>query len=361
MIRRRLIILAITLSTAQLSLADAPLHWLDSLDSAYLQSQTDRREILVYVGQDSTAACRQQWEMLSSPQLTDALGALTLVHLDPEKSQAAMRSLGILSLPAMRRISADGKIISSADGVMSVADLTAWLAKEPKPADAESALQQLGASDTAVREAAIRQIRADPTMASQVVELLTASSLQQRLSATDLLDQWGAPVGHLDPWTPISAGDLATLRKWAASAKPQAATQPVVTDELDALIAAPTEIDARAVRERLVRYDETILPQVADRLKAHPDDPARQRLVALRYRLVATDRLAAAWPGGFDRLASADSAIRRSAVSELSTIANADDHRLLRELFTDNDPFVREQSLKLLRNRRRSGNRQSSS
>ena len=186
-------------------------------------------------------------------------------------------------------------------------------------------------------------------MASQVVELLTASSLQQRLSATDLLDQWVRPVGHLDPWTSVSADDLATLRKWSASAKPRAATQPVVTDELDALIAAPTEIDARAVRERLVRYGETILPQVADRLKAHPDDPARERLVALRYRLVATDRLAAAWPGGFDRLASADNSIRRSAVTELGTIANADDHRLLRELFTDNDPFVREQSLKLLR------------
>src|ERR1700689_3278794 len=118
------------------------------------------------------------------------IGSIHSIRRISNPKPIAARSLGILSLPALRRISADGKIISSADGVMSAADLIAWLAKEPKPAEVESALEQLGASDTAVREAAIRQIRADPTMASKVVELVSASSLQQRLSATDLLDQW---------------------------------------------------------------------------------------------------------------------------------------------------------------------------
>ncbi len=352
MIRHRPIIFAIALLSAQWCHAQPTPHWLDSLDAAYLQSQTDRHEILVYAGQDSILPCRQQWQILSSPQLADALSTLTLVHLDPEKNPTALRSLGIVTLPALRLISADGKIVASLDGEKSAAYLLVWLAKQPTESTTESsdALQQLASADTTLRESAIRQIHADPTLAGKVVELLTSSSLQQRLSAVDLLDQWGAPVSHIDPWNPVTADDLTTLRKWAAtSSKPQPTTNPVVTDELDALITAPTEIDARAVRERLIRYGETILPQVAARLSSHPDDPARQRLVALRYRLVATDRLAAAWPGGFDRLASADASVRRSAVTELASIANADDHRLLRELFTDNDPFVREQSLKLLR------------
>jgi HEAT repeat protein len=347
----RQIVFAIALLTAQLCHGEADLHWLDSLDTAYLQSQTDRHEILVYAGQDSIFSCRQQWQTLNSPQLADALSGLTLVHLDPEKSPAALRSLAIVTLPALRLINADGKLIASLDNPTSAADLATWLAQQPAAATEPSdPLQQLAAADPAQRESAIRQIHADPTMAPKVVELLTASSLQERLSAVDLLDQWGAPVGRIDPWNPITAVDLAALRKWAATAaKPPATTEPMMTDELDALIAAPTEIEARAVRERLIRFGEKILPQVAARLSAHPDDPARQRLVALRYRLVATDHLAAAWPGGFDRLASADPSIRRPAVADLATIATADDYRLLRELFTDNDPFVREQSLKLLR------------
>jgi HEAT repeat protein len=350
MIRPRPIIFAIALLAAQWCHGQTAPHWLDSLDAAYLQSQSDHQKILVYAGQDSILPCRQQWQTLSSPQLADALSGLTLVHLDPEKSPATIRSLGIMTLPALRLINTDGKIISSLDGQKSTTYLLVWLSKQPNSEEPTDALQQLGSPDTAVRESAIRQIHADPTMAAKIVELLTASSLQQRLSAVDLLDQWGAPVAHIDPWNPITATDLTSLRKWAAtSIKPSATTAPIVADELDALIAAPTEIDARAVRERLIRYGETILPQVAARLSSHPDDPARQRLVALRYRLVAADRLATAWPGGFDRLASADSTIRRSAVTELGSIANADDHRLLRELFTDNDSFVREQSLKLLR------------
>jgi HEAT repeat protein len=119
--------------------------------------------------------------------------------------------------------------------------------------------------------------------------------------------------------------------------------------ELDELLLAPTDADARAVREQLVRFGQAALPAVYQRLKAAPNDTARQRLTALRYRLVATDRLAAEWPGGFDRLASADPFVRRAATDELAQHVTADDLRLLVELFGDKDEFVRERSLKILR------------
>ena len=78
-------------------------------------------------------------------------------------------------------------------------------------------------------------------------------------------------------------------------------------------------------------------------------DTSLQRLGALRYRLAATDRLATEWPGGFDRLASREPSVRRNAVDELAGVIRSTDARLLVELFSDEDAFVRERSLKMLR------------
>jgi len=66
----------------------------------------------------------------------------------------------------------------------------------------------------------------------------------------------------------------------------------------------------------------------------------------LRYRLVAGDSLAERWPDGLLRLASPDTATRQKIAEELANRATAEDQLLLRELFSDPDPLVREISLR---------------
>jgi HEAT repeat protein len=83
-------------------------------------------------------------------------------------------------------------------------------------------------------------------------------------------------------------------------------------------------------------------------LKAARTDRERERLTALRYRLVASDALALGWPSGFDRLAAAAPANRHAALDELAARVTPADSPLLLELFADPDPLVRERSLKLL-------------
>jgi hypothetical protein len=154
---------------------------------------------------------------------------------------------------------------------------------------------------------------------------------------------------------------LDALRKWAAGVKPspatRAATQPAplsgsslaaARQDIDAALSAPSPEDARAVRERLARYGEALLPEVYAQLAAAATDDQRQRLRAIRYRLVASDRLALAYPQVIERLSAVDPSTRLSALDELAAEATPADQRLLLELFADPDALFREKSLKLL-------------
>ena len=338
-------------------------HWFESLDAAYLHAQQFRQPMLVFVGSDAVAASRQAWSAVDS---ADALQPWTPVRLDADADRDIARSLGVVSVPTLLALTPDGRPVATVDHPLAGRELSAWLDAQrarattvPTDDDASPSIatlvQRIGAADPTAREAAVRLLRDQPaTAAAPVVDALAGGGQQQRLSAADLLDAWHAPgMADVDPWAPatLTPARLAALRSWARSAKTIApATRPAsAADELDALAAAPTSIAARAVRERLLRFGPPLLPQVVARLRTNPPDPARGRLVALRYRLVATDRLAGDWPGGFDRVASADAQVRRQAASDLVTVARAEDAPLLTELFADGDPFVREQSLKALR------------
>ena len=98
--------------------------------------------------------------------------------------------------------------------------------------------------------------------------------------------------------------------------------------------------------ERLVRLGPGLAPLVAAQLKESTTDVARQRLLTLRYRLVTSDALALAWPGGLGRLAAMDVNVRHRAAEELIAQAGPDDEALLLELFSDLDPLIREISLR---------------
>src|SRR5437868_5269094 len=113
-------------------------------------------------------------------------------------------------------------------------------------------------------------------------------------------------------------------------------------------LAAATDADAAAIRERLSRHGPALLPDVYARLKNPPTDQLRERLTALRYRLVAADALALNWPGGLERLASDDPRLRHAAIQELARRAAPTDEALLLELFSSPDALVRELSLRIL-------------
>ena len=105
---------------------------------------------------------------------------------------------------------------------------------------------------------------------------------------------------------------------------------------------------AAAIRQRLARHGKGLLPEVYARLKESATDQQRERLVALRYDLVASGSLSLRWPQGIERLSATDAALRHKAVGELQALAAADDQPLLLELFSDPDPLIREVALRAL-------------
>ena len=240
----------------------------------------------------------------------------------------------------------------------AVADPDLAGAGPPDAATIARLIDKLSGADAAAREGAIRRLAPFPELAAKSVAQVFAdpkAKLRTRLAALDLLQEWKAPVSGIDPWQPetIDAGRLQAIRKWAVSVKPptpQSASNSVATmdgaaQDIAALLRAADLGDAMVISTRLSRLGPALLPQVTQRLKDAASDRDRERLTALRYRLVAPAALALGWPGGIERLASADAPTRHAAAEELSKRAHADEKLLLLELFSDPDPLVREISL----------------
>jgi HEAT repeat protein len=193
--------------------------------------------------------------------------------------------------------------------------------------------------------------------AGAVADAFAAGNLQARLGTLELLRAWRAPVTDLDPWRPdtLTAAHLDALRRWAAhpGPAPSAAAELTAEQLADvrremARLLQATDAEAAAVCERLARHGRALLPEVSAQLRQAATDQARERLTALRYRLVAPPGLALAWPGGLERLAATRAAVRQQAAQELAGRATAAEEPLLLELFASPDPLVREISLRAL-------------
>ncbi len=336
------------------------LQWLDSLDAGYMRSQQTQQPILVVIGDDSIPASRRLWQQLQNAPAATGLSNTTLVRLTSASAAPAIRSLGVVDLPALRKLTPLGQVFASHDGACSDVELSKFLDQAAAAAtgteSVDSLLKQLDSRNAPEREAAVRGLESHLESMPSVIAALSDQSLTCRLSAVELLQRWGAPVSGIDPWNADSLTDArrTAIANWAkVRSTTQSSTRSSETSatsaELDRLCTAPSEPEARAVRERLIINGESLIPAIVQRLERNPPEPARQRLLALRYRLVAANQLAADWSGGFDRLASSDATVRHAAIADLAERAKPEDHRLLRELFTDADPFVREQSLKMLR------------
>lgn len=357
---------------------EAPLAWLASVPEAYRQALDKRQPILVVIGAQWCGVCRALEQEIDKPLVQAKLSRWTRVRLDVDKHAEAMDLLGGPGgLPALRILAPTGGVVSSKTGLMSADELIQWLdanhakataaiaeeligSGEPDAQAIGKLIEHLSASDAALREAALRRLQPYPqAAAAPVVEAFIQGKLATRLSALDLLAEWKAPVVQLDPWNPATFTEprLAALKAWAARPRQGPSTQPAqptpaeldeIRRQLNALVAAPTEPEARALRERLARRGSALRSQIQTYLRQSPTDQASQRLTALRYRLVASNAVALDWPGGLERLASTDVQVRHKAVGELAARATAVDAALLLELFGDPDPLVRELSLQTL-------------
>lgn len=391
------------------SRADEPakeLPWLNSLDAGFEDARQNKRPVLVDVGADWCGWCKKLDGEIAKPAVQAKLKDWTLVRLDADKDTAAVRKLAVGPIPALRVISPSGRTVASHDGYLEADALLKWLDESRKgatgaseiligePKDAKEAslmVDLLGDADPLVREAAVQQLRRRPDLAgAKAVEAFGKGTLAERLAILELLAEWKAPLDGVDPWEPasVTSGRLDAMRTWAKDAKPLkapttgpttspvrgGATQPAspaaapttrasadaadtelsadvlaaARRDLSLLLAADGKFEVRAVRERLARVGPALLPEVSTRLQAATTDEDRQRLGSLKYRVIASDALAATWPDGFDRLAAADADVRRRAVDDLAGKAKADDGALLLALFADPDSLVRESSLRAL-------------
>jgi HEAT repeat protein len=321
---------------------------------------------------------------MNKPEAAKSLGRWTLVHLDVDHSEGAAAMLQSGAIPLLRVLSPTGRRVDFKEGTMSAAELVKWLDGQyeraveaageellgndaPDAAATAKLIADLAESDAALRESAIKRLaphRKETAVA--VVDAFAKANLVTRLACLDLLTEWKAPVDGLDPWQPetLSAERLKRLKDWAAglakvaSTAPTSApsTKPVVLTpeqlqearrEMDRLVAAATPAEARGLRERLARLGKVLLPKIRTRLNQQSrGETAHRRLLELRYRVAASDALAWSWPGGLERLASADPSTRHAAAEELVAHATPDDGPLFLELFADSDSLVREISLR---------------
>ena len=354
------------------------LPWLSSLAEAGRRAATDRKPMLIRVGASWCPPCRKLEAEIEKPSVQAELARWTLLYLDADKAEEEARDLNVTALPALRIRTMLGESVAAQDGLVSAEELVGWLKKQYEAAAAEAdevlltddepdaaavvrLVRQFQQRNPAIREAAIRRLAPYPQKARlDVVRAFVEGNLSRRLAALELLQQWRAPVAEFDPWQSqtLTKERIAALNSWAEKFQPPAAP-PIKKVSAEALAEARRDIDrmlkandgdAEAIRHRLAGYGAALLPEVTARLKETAADDQRQRLWALRYRLVAADSLALRWPGGLERLAATDPRRRQQAADELARLALAADQPLLVELFSDNDPLVREFSLRALQN-----------
>ncbi len=372
-----LTLLAIATGTASAA-EPAALLWSNSLKNSQKASLATRRPVLVRFTGDSCPWCLKLDVELKAPAVQAELAKWTLVELDYEASFSEAQRLGVSGIPALRTLTPQGRLTASHDGFLPATELAEWLSTEftalsqaPDEllfATAEpSALETLRIArlfaerDPAIREAAIRRLapHAKATVAP-VVQQLREGNLAARLSALDLLAEWKAPLENIDPWRPetLSPERIAELEKWAVALSPEAAPQTRTTLTAEEKSHALSQLERLlhvepalviAEREQLARYGRALLPEVVARLKIAASDDERSRLIALRYRLVAPAEIAVRWPGGLERLADPSYDVRHRAATELVPLATLEYEPLLLELFSDPDGFIRETSLRALK------------
>lgn len=371
---RLLILLLLTLPAG--SAFAAELEWRKDLAEARVTARRTGKPLLIRVGSESCPYCRMLEQTMTEPDVIAALEPWILVDLRLETASDVIVPLAIGPIPALRAQTPLARTVAAQEGAIPAEDLLKWLhaalesVKESRKSDelllSETELTDavvrdlvplLGVRDPSVREAALRRLQLRPGLAAVPVAVaFQEGSLASQLTALELLEGWRAPVVGIDPWQPETRTRprLQSIAEWAAAraAMPDddaapAETPPSLEQQLVRYLTAP-EDEAHAIRERLARFGRLILPQVYAALSTTENSDQRSRLTWLRYRLVASERAALAWPGGLERLSAADLELRQQAAEELAAQATAADAQLLLEVFSDPAPLIREIALQAL-------------
>jgi HEAT repeat protein len=365
----------VLIATATSGTETKKIEWLLDLKAAQQRAANEGKAVFIFVGVKGSASCRKMAAEIESPAMEQELTGCVCVFLNPDTQPKEAEELGVTSVPALRIRTPGGETAGTQDGYLSPDDLMAWLKKhrEAALASADSALTDSAEPDAAavrrlvqlfderspaIREAAIHRLSSYPQAARPaVVKAFREGNLSARLAALEVLQQWKAPVEEIDPWHPetLSEERLQRLDKWLNEGGDQAriaAPKELSPEERSAArqdiarMLKADEAESAATCHRLARFGPALLPEVYAMLKDVSGDQDRQRLLVLRYRLVATDSLVLRWPGGLVRLAGSDLRQRQRAAEELANLASAAEEPLLTELFSDPDPLVREISLR---------------
>lgn len=350
--------------------------WLPDTKRGFSEALRLKRPILVRLGAEWCGPCHGLAAEIEKPEVQQALERWTVVYIDIDKSPNEARAHGAASIPALRVLTPTGRQVASSEGSLAAAELIAWLDtnfdagdpetlaqlqgdEAPQEGDVPALLRHFQNRDPAIREAALQRLLPHRQVAAMAVtQALAEGNLQTRLAALELLKEWKAPVTRLDPWQPetLTAPLLKDLDAWAEKAGASAAVADQLTperrkaarDQIAEMLKTEDDAHVRAIRERLAIFGRALLPEVYAQLKDAATDRLRERLTALRYRLVAARGLALRWPSGVERLAATQADVRRQAFDELAKEATAEDEALLLELFSDPDPLFREISLRIL-------------
>lgn len=352
------------------------LEWFDSLQPGYQQALAKNQPILVIIGGPGCIYCRLLEEELRKPLAQEELQRWTRVKLDVETSPDEARLMAVGPIPALRMLTPTGKVVISTEGARSAEEFVEWLQANreelmdsaaemlagtgpPDAFEVRKLIRLFRRKDATIREAAIQRLLPYPNDgAKEIVDSFADGPLSEQLCSLELLAEWKAPVEGLDPWQPatLSLEKLTSLTEWAEKTDHTAREQLELTEEelnsagqeLDKLLSA-TLVESRAIRGRLARYGQQLLPEVKKRLQTASTDGDRERLTALRYHLVAPNHLRLEWPSGLERLASRDVDERQKAAIELSKRITKAEEPLLLELFSDPAPLIRELSLRALK------------
>ena len=207
-----------------------------------------RKPVLVRVAADWCPACRKLAAEIAKPTVQDELARWRLVDVNADTSEDAAEKYGVDAIPALRIRTPEDEPVASHDGTMTAAELVAWLEKyydearavpdevllESGEPDAEAVgrlVERLGWRNAATREAAARRLLAYPAATRPAVAAaLCKGKLATRLGALELLRQWRAPIGDMDPWRPetMTAARIGRLAEMVAAgrARPRASPRP---------------------------------------------------------------------------------------------------------------------------------------
>ncbi|WP_342190351.1 thioredoxin domain-containing protein [Stieleria varia] len=358
--------------------------WHDDWNTALKAAREDSsRPILIKYEAAWCGPCQLLTEEMQQDDVKEVLQGYHLLRIDVDHPPAGAEVDSVTSLPTMRVITAGDEILQQAVGLAQDQQLINWLEQGASAyqqivqrrqfakrlssgvLDAEQTellLEMLQDRSSSQRSAATELLVQHPHLvAGQVVELLSSDKVRSRIAALDVLQRWPAPLDGIDPWQreTITAERVETLKSWSDSIASddlaaEVDSKLVAEASSEALAEADLEIDRLLqrgpVREGLVDglavIGPELLPQVTTRLDNEVADVARERLTAVRYRLVASPTLLIRLPEVTDKLASLDASARRLAAQALSEQAQKDDVPLLEALFAHDDPLVRELALR---------------